>query len=196
MHPVELRTDRLLLRQWRSGDRATFAELNTDPSVMEYFPSTMSPAQSDALADRIEAQLEERGWGLWALEVLDSGEYVGFAGLAVPGFHAHFMPAVEIGWRLARDAWGKGYATEAANAALEFGFDTAGLDTIVSFTTQRNVRSRAVMQRIGMTHEPDDDFDHPSLNAVHPLRRHVLYRLDRTAWEARRTSRQPYGADS
>ena len=175
---TELRTDRLLLRQWRDEDRAPFAALNADPVVMEHFPSTMTREASDAFVDFNVATLAERGWGLWAAEVADTGAFIGFVGLNEPRFEAHFMPAVEIGWRLARDAWGQGYATEAARSALAHAFDELGLDDVVSFTTVENHRSRRVMERIGMTHDPADDFDHPRVTEEH-LRRHVLYRLSR-----------------
>lgn len=144
---------------------------------MEHFPAALSRAQSDELIGRIEAGFEVNGFGLWALETREGGEFVGFAGLTVPGFEAHFTPAVEVGWRLARSAWGNGYATEAGAAALAFGFGEAGLDEIVSFTTVTNRRSRAVMERLGMSHDPAEDFDHPQLPSGHPQRPHVLYRL-------------------
>jgi RimJ/RimL family protein N-acetyltransferase len=144
---------------------------------MEHFPAPLSRAQSDELIEAIEAGFEVNGFGLWALELRESGEFIGFTGLAVPAFEAHFTPAVEVGWRLARSAWGNGYATEAARAALAFGFEEAGLDEIVSFTTAGNRRSLAVMERLGMSHDPADDFDHPGLPAGHPQRPHVLCRL-------------------
>jgi ribosomal-protein-alanine N-acetyltransferase len=173
----ELRTERLRLRRWRPGDRAPFAALNADPEVMRYFPSALTPEDSDGFIDRIEAGFGRYGFGLWALEVVAAGEFIGFTGLSVPSFDAHFTPAVEIGWRLARSAWGHGYATEAARGALASGFTDYGLDEVVSFTSLANVRSQAVMRRIGMTHDPADDFDHPRLPAGHPLQRHVLWRL-------------------
>ncbi len=175
--PSQLRTARLLLRAWRETDRAPFAVLNADPIVMEYFPDQLTRAESDQLIARIEAGFASSGYGLWALEVRATGEFVGFTGLAVPSFDAHFTPAVEVGWRLARSAWGKGYATEAAVASIAFGFADAGLAEIVSFTSTTNVRSRAVMERIGMSHDPADDFDHPDLEETDPLRPHVLYRI-------------------
>jgi len=175
---TELRNERLLLRQWRDEDRAPFAALNADPVVMEHFPSTMTREASDAFVDFNVAALAERGWGLWAVEVADTEAFIGFVGLNEPRFEAHFMPAVEIGWRLARDAWGDGYATEAARSALAYAFDELGLDDVVSFTTVENHRSRRVMERIGMTHDPADDFDHPRVTEER-LRRHVLYRLSR-----------------
>lgn len=143
---------------------------------MEHFPAQLSREASDELVERIEAGFEAHGFGLWALELRQGGGFIGFAGLAVPAFEAHFMPAVEVGWRLARSAWGYGFATEAGRAALAFGFEEAGLDEIVSFTTVSNRRSRAVMERLGMRRDPADDFDHPGLPPGHPQRRHVLYR--------------------
>lgn len=183
---MELTTDRLLLRQWRESDREPFAAMNADPAVMEHFPALQTREQSDALIDRNRPAIEERGWGLWALEVRDTGEFIGFTGLSVPSFEAHFMPAVEIGWRLIKGAWGNGYATEAARASLAYGFGPAGLDEIVSFTTTTNLPSQRVMQRIGMTHDDAGDFDHVRLPAGHRLQRHVLYRISRAQWEATR----------
>jgi RimJ/RimL family protein N-acetyltransferase len=150
--------------------------MNADPEVMEHFPAPLSRQQSDELVERIERGFAENGFGLWALEVRETEEFIGFTGLAVPGFEAHFTPAVEIGWRLACSAWGNGYAAEAGKAALAFGFERVGLEEVVSFTTVGNHRSRAVMERLGMSHDPADDFDHPGLPAGHPQRRHVLYR--------------------
>lgn len=150
--------------------------MNADPVVMEHFPEPLSRAQSDELIERIEAGFEANGFGLWALEVLATGEFIGFTGLAVPELEAHFTPTVEVGWRLARSAWGNGYATEAGAAALNLGFKEAGLAEVVSFTSIGNQRSRAVMERLGMGRDPADDFDHPGLPRGHPLRRHVLYR--------------------
>lgn len=155
--------------------------MNADPVVMEYFPDRLTREQSDDLIEKIEAGFEANGFGLWALEAQATGEFVGFTGLATPAFDAHFTPAVEVGWRLARSAWGKGYATEAAQAALVFGFEEVGLSEVVSFTSATNMRSRAVMERIEMTHNPDDDFDHPAMPAGHPLSRHVLYRISSAA---------------
>jgi RimJ/RimL family protein N-acetyltransferase len=178
----ELVTARLLLRRWRASDRAPFAELNADPRVMEHFPARLTRAESDRLIARSETSFDRRGYGLWALELRASGELVGCAGLEVPSFEAHFTPAVEVGWRLMWSAWGRGYATEAARAALAFGFEVTGLAEIVSFTSVTNQRSRAVMERIGMSHDPADDFDHPGLAEDDPLRRHILYRMPLGAW--------------
>jgi RimJ/RimL family protein N-acetyltransferase len=177
----ELTTERLLLRGWRDEDRAPFAALNADPEVMEHFPAPLTAAGSDALIDRITAGFDEHGYGLWAVELRATGELVGFTGLAQQTFPAAFTPAVEVGWRLARAAWGHGYATDAATAALRYGFEVVGLDEIVSLTAVTNVRSQRVMQRLGMTRDPADDFDHPNVPEGSPLRRHVLYRLRRPA---------------
>jgi RimJ/RimL family protein N-acetyltransferase len=178
MEPArELRTRRLLLRRWLPEDRPAFAAMNADPRVMEFLPKALSREESDATADRIEAHFAERGFGLWAVEVPGVAPFIGFVGLATPRFTAPFTPCIEIGWRLAAEHWGRGYATEGARAAIEFGLGPAGLDEILSFTVPDNVRSRRVMEKIGMTHSPADDFDHPLLAAGHPLRRHVLYRI-------------------
>ena len=189
MDVPEIRTARLLLRGWHDADRAPFAGLNADPEVMAYFPSTHGRATSDRLVDATIAGWDANRFGLWALERLADRRFIGFTGLSRPSFEAHFTPAVEVGWRLAREAWGHGLATEAAEAALRFGFEEVGLTEIVSFTVPANARSRAVMERLGMTHDPADDFDHPKLPAGHPLRRHVLYRLRRDAWRAARPGR-------
>ncbi len=173
-----LKTSRLLLRPWRLSDRAPFAAMNADPRVMEHFPAPLSQNESDATIARIEAHLDQHGFGLWAVEILGVAPFAGFIGLSIPRFEAHFTPCVEIGWRLAADFWGSGYATEGAQAALVFGFADLGLKQIVSFTAPANARSRRVMEKLGMTRTASDDFDHPLLPEGHPLRRHVLYRLE------------------
>ena len=183
--PRDLRTDRLWLRRWRPADLAPFAALNSDTRVMEYFSAVLSAEESNRMGSRIEAHFEERGFGLWAIEIPNVTSFAGFIGLTVARFEARFTPCVEIGWRLARHAWGHGYATEAARAALAFGFRDAGLDEIVSFTTVANVRSRRVMERLGMTRSPADDFEMPRLPAGHAQRPHVLYRLRASAWAER-----------
>jgi RimJ/RimL family protein N-acetyltransferase len=177
MNHTELHTPRLLLRTWLPADLEPFARLNADPRVMEHLPGVLSREQSDALAARIAAHFAEKGFGLWALEVPGVAPFVGFVGLSVPRFEAAFTPCVEVGWRLGAEHWGRGYASEAARAALMFGFDRLGLREIVSFTVPANQRSRAVMERIGMTRDPSEDFEHPSLPPSHPLRLHVLYRI-------------------
>lgn len=182
----ELRTARLLLRRWREADLVPFAAMNADPEVMEHFPARLTQAESDAFARRIEEGFGEAGFGLWAVQTLAGGGFIGFTGLARPGFTAHFTspahPATEIGWRLARHAWGHGYATEAARAVLGFAFGQAGLREVVSFTALTNTRSQAVMRRLGMTHDPAGDFHHPGLPPGHRLRRHVLYRIAAQDW--------------
>ena len=183
----ELRTGRLLLRAWRESDRAPFAELNADAVVMEHFPSTLDRATSDAMVDRILDRWAAGRPSLWAIEVPGEAEFIGFVGLLEPSFDAAFTPCVEIGWRIAAPFWGRGYAPEAARAALAHGFDRLGLDEIVSFTVPANVNSRRVMEKLGMHHEPRDDFDHPNLPDGDPLRRHVLYRLAASEWRADRT---------
>jgi RimJ/RimL family protein N-acetyltransferase len=176
---------RVCLRRWRDADRAPFAALNADPRVMEFFPNRADRHESDALVDHIEAHFAEHGFGPWAVEVPGVAPFVGFVGLAVPRFKAHFTPCVEIGWRLAFDHWGQGYATEAARLALAHGFGPLALPAVVSFTAVTNRRSRSVMERLGMRYDPGDDFDHPTLPEGHPLRRHVLYRLDAASYLGR-----------
>lgn len=188
---LEHRTARLLLRPWREADREPFAELNTDPEVMEYFPSTLSRGESDAMVTRIERRMRENGWGLWALEVTTgehAGRFAGFTGLARPTWDPSLT---EVGWRLPRWAWGHGYATEAAREAVRVGFDEVGLEEIVSFTVPTNLRSQAVMRRLGMTRDPADDFDYPTIAEGHPLRRSVLYRLRRRDWLLSGRSEEP-----
>jgi RimJ/RimL family protein N-acetyltransferase len=171
----ELRTERLLLRDWRESDLDPWAAMNADPRVREYLPGVLTWEQSVASATRFQADLERRGYGLWAVEVVAGGEFIGFTGLDPVEEH---MPieGVEIGWRLAHSAWGNGYATEAARANLAFAFEVLGLEEVISMTATTNLRSQAVMQRIGMTRDPAGDFDHPDVPDG-PLRRHVLYRL-------------------
>lgn len=175
----EIRAPRLLLRRWRETDLAPFAAMNADARVVEHLPGPMTREASDALVARIEANFEARGFDVFAVEIAATGEFAGFVGLTVPRFEAAFTPCVEVGWRLAPAHWGRGYATEAARASLDFGFDTLGLAEIVSFTVPANVRSRGVMERLGMTHDPRDDFEHPSLPEGHRLRLHLLYRIRR-----------------
>jgi RimJ/RimL family protein N-acetyltransferase len=179
---ADIPTDRLVLRQWREDDVPRFIALNGDPEAMRYFPSTMTAEASTAFADRIRSHLAEHGWGLWAVE--HDGRFIGYTGLAVPSWISPFEtagdhPVVEIGWRFLPSAWGNGYATEAARAALGVGFDRVGLDEIVSFTAVQNKPSWRVMERVGMTHDASGDFEHPNLPEGHPLRRHVLYRKRR-----------------
>ncbi len=176
-----LKTERLILRPWREEDFEPFAQMNADPRVMEYFPKTLSKEESYQMGRRMKSKIEERGWGLWAVST-EEDNFIGFIGLNAVDketLPTYFTPAVEIGWRLAFDYWGKGYATEGAKIALRYGFETLGLKEIVSFTTVENLRSRHVMEKIGMTHDPNDVFDHPKVAEGNPLRPHVLYRLSR-----------------
>ena len=206
MQPVELRTERLILRDWTDADREPFAALNADQEVMAHFPSPLVRADSDAMVDRIVTSMHRRGFGLWAVEVIGGPGCVGFVGLNPIPFDAPFTPALEVGWRLARHAWGKGYAPEAAVACVDFAFASvrrdgddfamAGpsderLDEIVSMTTPGNAKSRRVMEKIGLNRDPADDFDHPAMADRAPqLVRHVLYRIDRASW-ARRNPESP-----
>jgi RimJ/RimL family protein N-acetyltransferase len=171
-----IQTPRLWLREWCDEDLVAFAEINADPRVMEFFPAPLDRSESDAQAARIRAELASRDFGRWAVEIPGVAAFIGFVGLSVPSFETAFTPCVEIAWRLAYEHWGHGYATEAARAALDFGFLSLGLEEILSFTVPANSRSRRVMERIGMTRSPTDDFDHPGLPAGHPLGRHVVYR--------------------
>jgi RimJ/RimL family protein N-acetyltransferase len=180
-----LTTARLVLRQWTSADLEPFAELNADPEVMQHIRPPISRSESDAFGERIQELIETHGWGLWAVEVRKTGTFVGFTGLARQTFEAPFNPSVEVGWRLARAAWGHGYATEGARAALEVAFDELGLDEVVSITTAGNLRSQAVMRRLGMTRDPADDFEQAHFPVGHRLRPAVLHRLSRQRWAAR-----------
>lgn len=155
--------------------------MNADARVMEFFPEPLSPERSDALVEKAEAQFTKHGFGPCAAEFRGDGTFIGFIGLSIPSFQTHFTPCVEIGWRLAADYWGRGLATEGARAAVRYGFETLGLQEIVSFTVPANMRSRRVMEKLGMSYSPADDFDHPRLPEGHPLRRHVLYRLRRSS---------------
>ena len=184
-HPV-LTTARLCMRPWRMEDLSPFAALNADPRVMEFFPKLLDRAESDAMATRIGDHFDRHAFGLWAIQVTDVADFIGYVGLSVPQFEACFTPCVEIGWRLAYEHWGRGYAIEAAKAAARFAFQELRLDELVSFTVPANRRSRSVMERLGMTHSPADDFDHPNLPEGHPLRRHVLYRLSQSDWATTR----------
>jgi RimJ/RimL family protein N-acetyltransferase len=180
--PRQLQTSRLLLRPWVAADREPFAAMNADPQVRAHYPTLLSREESDASVARIEAHFAGHGYGFWAVEIPGVAPFVGMVGLAVLDFDAHFTPCIEIGWRLAVPHWGRGYATEAALASLAFGFDELKLDEIVAYTAAGNVRSRRVMERIGMTHDPVDDFDHPSVADGHPFRRHVLFRIAQSKW--------------
>lgn len=177
-----LETERLRLRRWQADDLDAFAALNADPRVMEQFPAPLSRAESEFVLEQIEHGFERHGFGIWALETLADDRFIGLAGLSAVPFTAEFTPAVEVGWRLLPSAWGRGYATEAATASLDYGFGPGGLEAIVSFASASNTRSIAVMERLGMRRERAGDFNHPLMDADHPLAPHVLYRLSAGEW--------------
>jgi len=179
-------TERLILRRWRLDDREPFARLNADPRVMEFLPGTLSRAENDRFVDYIEAQFLQCGFSLYAAELRQDQRFIGFIGVHVPKFLAAFMPCVEIGWRLAADVWGQGLATEGGLEVVRHSFAVLGLEELVSFTAIVNTKSQRVMQKIGMTHDPAGDFDHPRVPKGHPLCRHVLYRLSRADWKRNR----------
>lgn len=178
---IQPRTERLVLRQWREEDREPFANLNADPDVMKYFPKTLTRAESDASIDRLQTSIANRGWGFWAAELLDTGEFIGFVGINEPFATLPFSPCVEIGWRLAKPYWGKGYASEAARVALAVGFEQLELSEIVSFTALSNTRSTAVMERLHMARD-SKTFLHPQIPEDSGLQEHCLYRLTRNRW--------------
>jgi RimJ/RimL family protein N-acetyltransferase len=180
-----LRTERLILRDWRDEDVTDFAALNADPAVGQFILGPIERAKSDELAATIRADIAKDGWGLWAVEIIGGAPFIGFTGITPIDFEAAFAPATEIGWRLARSAWGKGYATEAATAVLAHAFGPLGFESLVSITATINVRSRRVMERIGMRYDPADDFDHPAIAPDHPIARHVLYRIAAADWRTR-----------
>jgi RimJ/RimL family protein N-acetyltransferase len=184
-----VRTSRLQLRGWRDTDREPFAAMNADPRVMEHLLEPLTRERSDSFIDRIEARWRALGYSLWAAERRDCGTFIGYVGLWPATFDAGFTPAVEVGWRLAARHWGNGLATEGARAALDHGFETAGLDEIVSFTAVRNARSWRVMGRLGMQRDASGDFEHPAVPRGHPARPHVLYRLPRQRWLESRSAR-------
>ena len=174
-------TRRLILRRWQSSDVEPFVALNADPRVMEFFPATLSRTETEAIIAIIEKGIEQHGFGFWAVELKATKDFIGFIGLNVPGYTLPFSPCVEVGWRLAFNHWGKGYAQEGARAALAFGFEKMRLNEIVSFTTVANIRSRRVMEAIAMIYDSQGDFDHPELPEGHALRKHVLYRSRKSA---------------
>lgn len=184
MAPVTLRTDRLILRPWRDSDLAPFAAMSADPQVMEHFPATMTRTESDTMAETFRKGMEAEGYGRWVMELPGVAPFIGMTGISAVPYETHFTPAHELAWRMAADFWGHGYATEAAQAAMAYGFEVLSLPEIVAFTVPANIRSQAVMQRLGMDRNPDDDFDHPRLPEGHPLKRHVLYRTTKEAWHA------------
>jgi RimJ/RimL family protein N-acetyltransferase len=185
---LELRTARLRLRPWAETDRLAFHALHADPAVMEFFPSVLGPEQCDALIARNASHVREHGFGLWSVDVVGGKAFIGHVGLTRTTFDVPFTPCVEVSWMLARDAWGYGYAVEAARAVCRAAFGVLGLEQLVSFTVPGNVRSRRVMERLGMVRDPTMDFEHPRLPDGHRLRRHVLYRMTASQWSAAETA--------
>jgi RimJ/RimL family protein N-acetyltransferase len=183
---ILLDTERLRLRSWTEADLEPFAALNADPAVMAYFPARLDRRQSDETAKRFQRMLELQAFGFTAVETKADGRFIGYVGLSPVEIPVPFIPAVEVAWRLAASSWGHGYASEAARAWLDHGFSAMGLEEIVAFTTRTNLRSIAVMERIGMTRDQAGDFDHPRLAPGDPLRPHVLYRIAKPAWQAAR----------
>lgn len=177
-----LQTKRLILRPWKESDLAPFAEINSDPKVMEFYPAPLTRAQSDEYAEKIQRESLERGYGFWAVEVPKVSSFIGFVGLNYWNLEASFAPCIDVGWRLASPYWGYGYATEAAREALRYGFEEVDLSEIVSMATIGNARSHLVMERLGMKHNPSENFHHPKLPGNHPLSLRVLYRLSRSDW--------------
>ena len=175
---MSIETDRLLLRRWIEEDRDPFFRMNSDKRVMEFMPKCLSRSESDLLFDRMQEHLRNHSFGLYAVELRANRTFIGYLGLAIPSFTAHFTPCVEIGWRLSASHWGRGLATEGARAVAKHAFEVLKLDGLVSFTSPANIRSCRVMEKIGMTHNPAEDFDHPNLPEGHPLKQHVLYRLN------------------
>jgi RimJ/RimL family protein N-acetyltransferase len=178
---IELQTERLRLRQWCDRDLPVFAQLNADPVVMEFYPAALTAEQSNSMADKLKSLIAEKGWGFWAVEVVADGHFAGFVGLHEPTYELPVTPCVEIGWRLAKEYWGKGYATEAANASLAVAFDKLNQSAVYAFASVSNRKSRAVMERLGMsnTHQ---NFEHPMIPEHHPLSEHVLYKITKADW--------------
>ena len=179
---IEPETRRLKLRQWQKKDYLPFAKMNADADLMKYFPSTLNKQESDAMADKIRTLIKTQGWGFWAVEIKEKGEFIGFTGLHKPQDNLPFLPCVEIGWRLAKEHWGKGYATEAAKAALEVAFYKLHIEQLYAFTAIQNNRSQAVMQRLYMINT-NKNFEHPKVPKKSGLKEHVLYKLTKKRWK-------------
>lgn len=180
-----IKTKRLILRPWKKEDLEPLSRLNIDPRTMEFLFAPLTREESSARLEIYTRHIEDYGWGLWAVSAPGVSDFIGWIGLWPIGFDSHFTPAIEVGWRLLPEFWGQGYATEGAEASLQYGFDTLKLDEIVSITVPANLRSKRVMEKLGMHTDPKDDFDHPKLPEGHPLKRHVLYRLKRSEWQRR-----------
>jgi 3-dehydroquinate dehydratase / shikimate dehydrogenase len=177
MPAPQLESERCILRQWKDEDLSIFTKMNQDPLVMEFFPATLTASQSKKLAENIQQELQTKPYGLWAVELKKGHSFIGFAGLHEQNFEAPFCPCIELGYRLDPSFWGHGFATECGKTIFRYAFETVQLEEVVSFTFIHNFRSRKVMERLGMTHNPEDDFMHPKLAAQDPLRPHVLYRM-------------------
>lgn len=186
--PVEIRTQRVLLRQWKDSDLDRWAAMNADAEVRKYFPKLLDRAEADDEASRIRGNIAQRGWGMWAIEIPGVHAFAGFVGLSLPALEAAWMPAVEIGWRLSQAAWHKGYATEGAIAAMNFAFDELHLPEVVAMSVKTNTPSHNVMERLGMTRDPSADFDHPRVPTDWPLKTHILHRISPATWKARRST--------
>lgn len=184
-YPAILRTERLILRQWKESDVLPYATLNADQRVMEFMLGTMTEAETRQSIENIKKHFDTHGFGRWAVEIADAEKFIGFVGINIPTYTLPFSPCVEVAWRICADEWGKGYAPEAANEAMRDGFERVGLQEIVSFTTLTNLKSRRVMEKLGMQYCPAEDFDHPMVPEGHRLRRHVLYRMTQDAWSSR-----------
>lgn len=179
-----LETERLWLRQWKSSDYSAFSVMCADPAVMRFYPAVLSKQESEKLVWALTATIDEQGWGFWAVELKATAEFIGFVGLRHQELALPDAPFVEIAWRVASTHWGKGYATEAANAALAFAFNELEAEAVYAFTALINQPSRKVMSRVGMT-DTQQDFDHPALAKDHPLARHCLYKITEVAWRQR-----------
>ncbi len=183
--PVEIRTPRTLLRAWKESDREAWAAMNADDEVRKYFPKVLTREESDAEFERINSGVKQRGWGMWALEIPGAHPFSGFVGLNPPAYDAVWQPAVEIGWRLAQDTWHKGYATEAAQAAMQFAFEHLQLPQVLALSVTTNTPSHMVMDRLGMTRWHGMEFDHPRVPIDWPLKNHIVHRIDRDTWNTR-----------
>lgn len=177
----ELRTPRLIMRQWQQSDFEKFAELNADKEVMEFFPKTLNKSESNILASKIQNTLTKNGWGLWAVELIENNNFIGFVGLHSPSYNFSFCPCVEIGWRLSKEYWRKGYANEAANEVLKFAFNVLNLEEVVSFTAVSNHKSRALMEKLTLVNT-NQNFMHPNIPAENSLCEHVLYKISKSQW--------------
>lgn len=176
-----LKTDRLQLRQWTEDDFLPFSKMCGDSAVMAFFPKLLTPNESKEVGKKIQSLIHERGWGFWAVDVSNQHKFIGFVGLHTPKESLPFSPCVEIGWRLSKSYWGNGYATEAAKACLAYAFGTLGLHEVVAFTALANLRSQAVMRKIGMR-DSGQNFMHPDIEEAHPQCEHVLYKINRSVW--------------